>query len=118
MRSYHWCKVSWYRVNEPHDDLVLSETLGVVLKVGTCQYTGEMFPPEKQGFENGLFSSFIVMFCVHNTKCPGIFLRLATVAASVITDFKIFHMCTYRKDKHFWKYFAKEVKWVDENMSP
>jgi hypothetical protein len=27
------------------------------------------------------------------------FLRLATVAASVITDFKIFNMCTSKEDK-------------------
>jgi hypothetical protein len=40
------------------------------------------------------------------------------VVASVITDFKIFNMCTFRKDKHyFWKLVAKEVKWVHENMS-
>jgi hypothetical protein len=61
-----------------------------VLKVGTCQYTGEMFSPEKQGFENGLFFPFLVIFCGHSFKCPSIFLCLATVAASVITDFKIF----------------------------
>jgi hypothetical protein len=65
-----------------------------VLKVGTCHYAGEMFSPEKQAFENGLFSLFLVIFFVHNTKCPGIFLHLATVEASVITDSKIFNMCT------------------------
>jgi hypothetical protein len=78
----------------------LLETLGFVLKVGTRHYTGGIFPPEKQGFENGIFSPFLVIFCVHNTKCSGIFLRLATVAASATTDFKIFNMCTFRKDKH------------------
>jgi hypothetical protein len=35
--------------------------------------------------------------------CPGVFLHLATVAESVITDFKIFKMCTSRKDKQFMK---------------
>jgi hypothetical protein len=29
----------------------------------------------------------LVIFCLLNAKCPGIFLSLATVAASVITDF-------------------------------
>jgi hypothetical protein len=42
--------------------------------------------------------------------CPGIFLRLATVAASVITDFKIFNMYTSKKDEHYLKLVAKEVK--------
>jgi hypothetical protein len=98
--------------------LVLLETLGFVLKVGTCHYTMEFFFRKKQWFENGLFSPFLVLFCLHNAKCPGIFLHLATVVASVITDFKILNMCTSIKDKHyFWKLVAKEVKWVNENMS-
>jgi hypothetical protein len=71
----------------------------------------ENFFPEKQGFENRLFSPFFVIFCVHNAKCPGIFLRLATMAASVITDFKICNMCTCKKDKHNFRILvAKEVK--------
>jgi hypothetical protein len=78
------------------------ETLGFVLKVGTCHYTGEIFFPEKQGFENGLFSPFLVIFCLDNDKCPGIFLRIATVVASVITDLKILNMCTSKKDKHYF----------------
>jgi hypothetical protein len=73
-----------------------------MLKVGTCHYTGEIFFPEKQGFENGLFSPFLVNFCLHNAKCPGIFLCLATVAASVIMDFEILNMCTSKKDKHYF----------------
>jgi hypothetical protein len=89
------------RINEPHKDLVLLETLGFVLKVGTYHHTGNFFP-EKQGFENGLFSPFLVIFCFHDTKCSGVFLRLATVTASVITDFKIFNMCTSKKDKHYF----------------
>jgi hypothetical protein len=60
-----------------------------------------IFCPEKQEFENGLFPQFLVIFCFHDTKCPGVFLSLATVAASVITDFKIFIMCTSKKDKHW-----------------
>jgi ribosomal protein L24E len=41
------------------------------------------------------------------------------VAASVITDFEILNMCTFKKDKHyFWKLVPKEVKWVNESMSP
>jgi hypothetical protein len=81
----------------------LLETLGFMLKVGTCHYTGEIFFPEKQGFENnGLFSPFLVIFCLHNAKCPCIFLPPATVAASVITDFEILNMCTSKKDKHYF----------------
>jgi hypothetical protein len=38
------------------------ETLGFVFKVGTCHYE---FFQEKQGFENGLFSPFLVIFCLH-----------------------------------------------------
>jgi hypothetical protein len=70
----------------------LLETLGFVLKVGACHYTGEIFLLEKQGFENGLFLPFLVIFCFHDTKCPLVFLRVATVAASVITDYKILNM--------------------------
>jgi hypothetical protein len=77
------------------------ETLGFMLKVGTYHYTGEIFP-EKQGLENGLFSPFLVIFCLHNAKCPSIFLPLATVAASVITDFEILNMCTSMKDKNYF----------------
>jgi hypothetical protein len=77
-----------------------------MLKVGTFHYTGEIFFPEKQGFENGLCSPFLVIFCLHNAKCPCISLPLATVAASVMTDFEILNMCTSRKDKH---YFLKLV---------
>ena len=107
MLSYHWCKISWNRINWPHEVLVLLETLGFMLKVCTCHYTGEIFFPEKQGFENGLFSPFLVIFCLHNAKCPCIFLPLATVAASVITNFQISNMCTSKKDKHyFWKLVA------------
>jgi hypothetical protein len=41
------------------------------------------------------------------------------VAASVITDFEILDMYTFKKDKnYFWKLVAKEVKWVNDNMSP
>jgi hypothetical protein len=65
-------------------------------------YQGKFFSPEKRGFENGLFSPFLVIFCFHNTKFPGVFLLLATVAASVNTDFKIFNMCTSQKDKHYF----------------
>ena len=62
---------------------------------------------------------FLVIFCLHNAKWPGIFLHLATVAASVVTDFKILDMYTFKKDKHcFWKLVAKKVKWMNENMSP
>jgi hypothetical protein len=49
---------------------------------------GKIFFPEKQGFETGMFSSFVVIFCFHNIKCPGVFLHLAMVAASVIMNFK------------------------------
>jgi hypothetical protein len=42
-----------------------------------------------------IFSDFV--FCFNDTKCPGVFLHLATVAASVITDFEIFYMCTSKK---------------------
>jgi hypothetical protein len=80
----------------------LLESLGFVLKVDTCHYAGEFFFPEKQWFENGLFSPFLAIFCLHNVKCPGVFLRLATVVASVITDFKILNMCTSKKDKHYF----------------
>jgi hypothetical protein len=73
-----------------------------MLKVGTCHYTGEFFFLEKQGFENGLFSPFLVFFCLHNAKCPCTFLPLATVAASIITDFEILNMCTSKKDKHYF----------------
>jgi hypothetical protein len=62
----------------------------------------EIFFPEKQWFENGLFSPFLVFFGLHNANCPCIFLRLATVAASVITDFKILNMYTSKKDKHYF----------------
>jgi hypothetical protein len=70
-----------------------------MLKVGTCHYTGKIFSPEKQGFENGLFSPFLVIFCLHNAKCSSIYLPLATVAASVITNFEILDICTSKKDK-------------------
>jgi hypothetical protein len=98
MLSYHWCKISWNRIYGLHKDLVLLETLEVVLKVGTCHFTGEIFSPEKRGLENGLYSPFLVIFCFHKNKYSGVFLRLATVAASVITDFKIFNKCTSEKN--------------------
>jgi hypothetical protein len=44
-----------------------------------------------------LFSPFLVIFCL-----PCIFLPLATVAASVITDFEILNMCTSQKDQHYF----------------
>jgi hypothetical protein len=49
---------------------VLLETLGFMLKVGTCHYTGEFFFPEKQGFENGLFSPFLVIFLSSQYQVP------------------------------------------------
>jgi hypothetical protein len=58
-----------------------------------CPFILVIFPPEKQRFEIGAFSSFYVDFFFHNTKRPGVFVRLVTVAASVITDFKIVDMC-------------------------
>jgi hypothetical protein len=89
--------------------LVLLAILGFVFKVGTCHYTGDFF--SGKWFENELFSPFLVIFCVHNAKCSGIFLRLATVVASVITDFKILKICTFKKYKHYFsKLVAKEVK--------
>jgi hypothetical protein len=66
-------------------------------------------------FSDYLFSRYQVPRCISTP----IFLRLATVAASVTTNFKIFKMCTFNKDKHyFWKLVAKEMKWVNENMGP
>jgi hypothetical protein len=44
----------------------------------------------------------LLIFCFHYTKCPDIFLRLATVAASVSTDFKIFNMNTAKKDEYYF----------------
>jgi hypothetical protein len=41
-----------------------------VLKVGTCHYTGEIFLPEKQGFENGSFSPFLVIFLCSQYQVP------------------------------------------------
>jgi hypothetical protein len=73
-----------------------------MLKVGTCNYTGDIFFSEKQGLENGLFSPSLVIFCLHNAKCPCIFLPPATVAASVITDFEILDMYTFKKDKNYF----------------
>jgi hypothetical protein len=40
----------------------------------------------------GSFPYFLVMFCFHAAKCSGVFLRIATVAAGVIMDLKIFDM--------------------------
>jgi hypothetical protein len=78
------------------------ETLGFMLKVGTCHYTEEFFPRKNKGFENGLFSPFLAIFCLHNAKSPCIFLPLATVLASVIRDFEILNKCTFWKDKHYF----------------
>jgi hypothetical protein len=52
---------------------VLLETLGFMLKVGTCHYTGEIFSPEKQGFENGLFPPFLVIFVFTMPSAPVYF---------------------------------------------
>jgi hypothetical protein len=60
------------------------------------------FLPEKRGLEIGFFSPFLVTFRFHSTKCPGVFLPLATVAASVIADFDISNMRTSKKDKHYF----------------
>jgi hypothetical protein len=79
----------------------LLETLGFVLKAGTCHYTGEIVFREKKWLENRLFSPLLVIFCVNNAKCPGVFLHLVTVVASFITDFKTFNMCISKKDKHY-----------------
>jgi hypothetical protein len=74
-------------------------TFGLVRNFRTCVqswylplYWG-IFPRKTKLWKwviSPIFSDFL---CVHNTKCLGIFLRLATVAASVIMDFKIFNMC-------------------------
>jgi hypothetical protein len=74
---------------------MLIETLGFMLKVGTCHYTGKIFSPKNKGLKIGLFSPFLVIFCLHNAKCPCIFLPLATVLASVITDFEILNKCAF-----------------------
>jgi hypothetical protein len=76
----------------------LLKTLGFVLKVGTCHYTGDFFFRNKKGIEMCCFPPF----CFHDTKCPGVFLRLATMAESVSTDFKIINVCTSMKDKHYF----------------
>jgi hypothetical protein len=86
---------------------VLLETLGFVLKAGTCVTGGKIFRKNeglKIGFVFPSFSGWFFCFCffdVHNTKCLAVFLRLATEAASVITDFKTCNMCT-SKDKHYF----------------
>jgi hypothetical protein len=89
-----------------------------MLKVGTCHYTGNFFPGKTRVLKWVVFP-FLVIFCLHNAKCPCIFLPVATVASSVITDFEILNICTSKKDKHyFWKLVAKKVKWVNKNMGP
>jgi hypothetical protein len=62
-----------------------------MLKVGICHYTGEILI---SGLKMDRFPHF-----QWNTKCPGVFLRLATVATSVIMDFKTFAP----KDTEVWK---------------
>jgi hypothetical protein len=75
--------------------VVLLETLGFMLKVGTCHYTVEIFSRKNKGLKMGCFPNFLAIFCLHNTKCHCIFLPLATVLASVITDFEILNKCTF-----------------------
>jgi hypothetical protein len=59
------------------------------------------------------------MFCFYNTKHPIVFLCLATVVASVITDIEIINMCTSKIDSHyFWKVVAKEMKCENEDLGP
>jgi hypothetical protein len=57
----------------------------------------EIFPRNDKGLKWVVFPIFSD-FCFHDTKCPDVFLRLATVAASVSMDF----MCTSKKDKHLF----------------
>jgi hypothetical protein len=76
------------------------------------------FPRKSSVWKKAVLPIFSV-FCVHNAKCSGIFLRLTTLAASVITDFKIFDMYTSKKYQHYcWKLVAKEMKRVNVNISP
>jgi hypothetical protein len=101
MLSYHCVKYLEIESIIPHTDLVLLETLGFVLMVGTI-ILGKFFPRKTiKGLKMGCFPPFLVIFCLH-AKCPSIFLSLATVAASVITDFEILNMCTFKKDKHYF----------------
>jgi hypothetical protein len=121
MLSSSLFKISWKRINVHHIYLVLLEMLVFALSVGTCHYTGD-FSPEKRGFEIGSFSSFLVIVCFHYYICPCVFLRLATVATSAITGFRISNIsntCISEKNRHiFWKIFAKEMKCENENMGP
>jgi hypothetical protein len=54
------------RTNAPHKDLVLLETLGLVLRVGTSHYIGETIP-KKESMKMGRFPHFYD-FCFHNTN--------------------------------------------------
>jgi hypothetical protein len=107
--------VYWKRINQLHKDVVLLETLGLVLKVGTCHYTWI-----KKELSAWKWAVFLILsdFCFHNTKCPSVFVRLETMAGSVVTDFKHFNMCMSKKDGHYiWKLVAKEMKSENDTRS-
>jgi hypothetical protein len=78
------------------------KTLGFLPKVGTCHFNGEI-PPGKTRVEKWVVFAISVIICFHETKCLGVFLRLATVTAIVNTDLKNFSMCTSKKDNIFFE---------------
>jgi hypothetical protein len=58
MLSYHVYNIFRNQINEPHEDLVLLESLRFVLKVGTFHYTGKLFPRKNKGLKMGCFPHF------------------------------------------------------------
>jgi hypothetical protein len=82
----------WQVLVDVNSDLIFFDALRFVRKAKSWYAIslGKHVFYGKRGFKNGTFFSFLVVFCFHNTKCPGVFLHLAMVAAGVITDFKIF----------------------------
>jgi hypothetical protein len=111
--SYHSCKISWNRIDEPHKDLVSLETLGFVLKVGTYHYTGDFFFWKRRVWKWVVFP-IVSNFLIWRYQVP----RCTYLTSSAITDFEIFDKSTSKKDKPFWKSVAREMKWVNENMGP
>jgi hypothetical protein len=77
--SYHWCKISWNRIDEPRKDLALLGTLGSVLKVGTCHSTGEFSPGKTRVwkwdvfpiFSDFLSSRYQVPWCISTPSNDG-----------------------------------------------
>ena len=115
---YLWCKISRKWIKDLIANLALLETLGFVLKVDICHYSGKIF---LFGFTSGWKWVDCHHFCwFFAFRLAGTWLYFDPFPGYQQVSswtFKIFHMCTFKKHRHyFWKSVAMTMKCENKKM--